>query len=41
MQDIWTLEKNIAFGQGLFILTTMTYHLETLTLEAKEASQIT
>ena len=23
MQDIWKLEKNIAFGQGLFTLTTM------------------
>ena len=41
MQDIQTLEKNIAFSQGLFTLTTMTYHLETLTLEAKGTSQIT
>ena len=23
MQDIWQLEKNIAFGQGLFTLTEM------------------
>ena len=23
MQDIWEIGKNIAFGQGLFTLTTM------------------
>ena len=42
MQDIWKLEKNIAFGQGLFTLTEMgkTY-METFTWEAKGASQIT
>ena len=41
MQDIWALEKNIAFGQGLFTLTEMAKRTETFTWEAKGASQIT